>query len=120
MKFQLASDVHLEFGAHTIKNAGADVLILSGDICVVNDLNRFDSFGLVGENNRSQRFHDFFQSCCSAFPHVIYVMGNHEHYHGDFALSASRIRENLGYLHNLHCLEKEFVELNGVCIAKSP
>ena len=44
-------------------------------------------------------------------------MGNHEHYHGDFATSYNTLKERLGYLANLHILEKEFVEINGVCFA---
>ena len=38
MKFALASDIHLEFGDIELNNTeGADVLILSGDICVAKD-----------------------------------------------------------------------------------
>jgi CRISPR/Cas system-associated endonuclease/helicase Cas3 len=44
-------------------------------------------------------------------------MGNHEHYHGDFSKSLTTLRDRLGYLRNLHILEKEFVEINGVCFA---
>ena len=42
-------------------------------------------------------------------------MGNHEHYHGDFAKSLGNLREHLAYLVNLHILEKEFVQL-GDCL----
>jgi predicted phosphodiesterase len=118
MKIAVCSDIHLEFGPISLENNdNADVLILSGDICVVYDLREKDDFNIRGEHDKSNKFHTFFQECCARFPHVIYIMGNHEHYHGDFAKSHATLRERLGYLWNLHILEKEFVELNGVCFA---
>jgi len=48
---------------------------------------------------------------------TITKLGNHEHYHGDYAKSIGTLREHLGYLVNLHILDKEYVELNGVCFA---
>lgn len=115
MKIQVVSDIHLEFGGITIENAGdTDVLILSGDICVVKDLADRDTFNIRGEHDKSNKFHTFFQECCARFSHVIYVMGNHEHYHGDYSLSAGIIRERLGYLANLHFLDKESVLINDV------
>jgi predicted phosphodiesterase len=118
MKISVCSDLHLEFGSISLENKdNADVLILSGDICVVNDLQEKDTFNIRGENDKSNQYHTFFQECCARFPHVIYIMGNHEHYHGDFATSYNALKERLGYLRNLHILEKEFVEIDGVCFA---
>ena len=115
MKIALCSDVHLEFGALTIENTeGADVLILSGDICVANDLNDRADPEILGMTNRSNIYHDFFQNCCREFKHVIYISGNHEHYNGDFALTYARLQEKLGYLTNLHILEKEYVTFDDV------
>lgn len=108
MKIALVSDVHLEFGDLDFDNdSGADVLILGGDICIANDIAQRDPYNTMGEQYRSNRFHDFFQRCCSRFPHVIFVVGNHEHYHGDFAKTIPHFRDVLGYLPNLHILEKE-------------
>ncbi len=118
MKVALCSDIHLEFGPISLENTeGAEVLILSGDICVANDLRERDTYNVMGEHNKSNKFHTFFQECCARFPHVIYIAGNHEHYHGDYATTISILRERLGYLVNLHVLEKEYVEINGVCFA---
>lgn len=115
MKFALASDVHLEFGPIEFKNTeNADVLILSGDICVAKDLSPRNTINVLGENNKSIMYHDFFNNCCREFPHVVYVMGNHEHYHGDFAFTEKILRKNLSYLYNLHILEKHAVEISGV------
>jgi predicted phosphodiesterase len=113
MKIAVCSDLHLEFGTISLENTeNADVLILSGDICVVNDLKERDSYNIRGENDKSNQFHTFFQECCARFPAVIYIAGNHEHYHGDYAKSIGIIRSNLGYLVNLHVLDKESVILN--------
>ncbi len=110
MKIALCSDLHLEFGTISLENTeGADVLILSGDICVAKELYEKDAHS-HGDDKTTQ-FHTFFQECCERFPHVVYVLGNHEHYHGDFAKSLGNLRERLGYLVNLHILEKEYVQL---------
>ncbi len=114
MKIALCSDLHLEFGTISLENTeGADVLILSGDICVAKELYEKDTHS--HGDDKTSKFHTFFQECCERFPHVVYVLGNHEHYHGDFAKSLGNLREHLGYLVNLHILEKEYVQL-GDCM----
>jgi len=118
MKIAVCSDIHLEFGPISLENTeGAEVLILSGDICVAKDLHENNQEGWESKYDKSQNFHTFFQECCFRFPHVIYIAGNHEHYHGDYATTIPTLRERLGYLANLHILDKEYVELNGVCFA---
>ena len=108
MKIALVSDVHLEFGDLDFDNdSNADVLILGGDICVASDMTQRDPYNTMGEQYRSNRFHAFFQRCCERFPHVIFIVGNHEHYHGDFAKTVPHFKDVLGYLPNLHILEKE-------------
>jgi Icc-related predicted phosphoesterase len=115
MKIALVSDVHLEFGDLDFDNTdNADVLILGGDICVGNDITQRDPYNSLGEEYRSNRFHAFFQRCCDRFPHVIFIVGNHEHYHGDFAKTIPHFRDVLGYLTNLHILEKETFVLDDV------
>jgi Icc-related predicted phosphoesterase len=108
MKIALVSDVHLEFGDLDFDNdSGADVLILGGDICVASDMAQRDPYNTMGEHYRSNQFHAFFERCCERFPHVIFIVGNHEHYHGDFAKTVPHFKDVLGYLPNLHILEKE-------------
>ena len=114
MKIQLASDVHLEFGSISLDNHGADVLVLSGDICVAADLMAVDNEDVLDRFDRSSTIHTFFQECCARFKHVIYIMGNHEHYHGDFATTFDDLKYHLGYLFNLHILEKESVIIDDV------
>jgi Icc-related predicted phosphoesterase len=115
MKIALVSDVHLEFGDLDFDNTdSADVLILGGDICVGADMAQRDPYNTMGEEYRSNRFHDFFQRCSARFPHVIFIVGNHEHYHGDFAKTVPHFKDVLGYLKNLHILEKETFVLDDI------
>jgi len=117
MKIAVASDLHLEFGDLDIaNNDNAEVLILSGDICVAADLDMRDSrqteMGFA--RARSERFHEFFERCAARFPHVIYVMGNHEYYHSDLATELNEVRRKLAHLPNLYVLEREIKVINDV------
>jgi Icc-related predicted phosphoesterase len=108
MKLCIASDVHLEFGDCMIKNEdNADVLILAGDICVAKDANSSDYMG--------ERVRNFFQRASFQFPHVIYVMGNHEHYSGDFSKSEAFLKKMLAdlQLNNVNLLEKQTLDIDG-------
>ena len=117
MKIAVASDLHLEFGDLDIENTdGADVLLLSGDICVAADLDMRDrrqtEMGFA--RWRSEMFHGFFERCAANFPHVIYVMGNHEYYHSDFATALGEMRRKLAHLPNLYILEREIKVIDDV------
>ena len=104
MKIALASDLHLEFADIILKNEdNADVLLLAGDICVAKDIMENG----VAFAEKSQRIHDFFKRCCFQFPKVIYVVGNHEHYHWDFKYTVSHLKKMLSYLDNLIILDTE-------------
>lgn len=118
MKIAICSDLHLEFGTISLENTeNAQVLILSGDICVAKDIGERDAYNAVGEHDKSSKVHTFFQECCARFPRVLYIAGNHEHYHGDYATTIAILRDRLRYLDNLHILDKEFVEVDDVCFA---
>ena len=114
MKIAICSDIHLEFGAISLENTeNAEVLILSGDICVAKEILDRDPYE-TRFDDKSSRIHLFFQECCARFKHVVYISGNHEHYHGDFAETFNIFRERLGYLVNLHILDKQSVLINDV------
>jgi Icc-related predicted phosphoesterase len=114
MKIAICSDVHLEFGQLEIKNEqNADVLILSGDICVARDLMLPDPHGIV-DFGKSKRYHEFFDNCAREFANVVYIVGNHEHYHGDFADTIPHIRKCLAHNANIHVLDKEIFEIDDV------
>ena len=112
MKIAICSDLHLEFGTVTLENPGdVDVLILSGDICVARDLIEHDPHGII-DFGKSSRYHTFFQNCSDQFANVLYVVGNHEHYHGDFKTTIPDLKKRLSYISNLHILDREIFELN--------
>jgi len=107
MRIALASDIHLEFGDLFLKNEeNAEVLILSGDICTAKVFKR--------KPKERAMVKDFFRRCSFQFPHVVYVMGNHEHYDFDIANTYDRLKAELADLPNTHLLEKETWEHNGI------
>jgi Icc-related predicted phosphoesterase len=108
MKIAVCSDLHLEFGDLVLKNdENADVLILSGDICVAKELPFADS-------HQGERFRDFFARCSLEFPNVLMIAGNHESYHGDITKTTQLLKDAVSDLTNFHVLEKESFVLNDV------
>ena len=82
MKVKLMSDLHLEFfvDRNTFDPGTGDVLILAGDICIAS---QYDDY------------HVFFEKCVKGYQRVLYVMGNHEHYEGDYNKTWLHLRKNL-------------------------
>jgi len=117
MKIKLVSDLHLEFSDINITNDDkCDVLILSGDIMVAQDLhdhaaadfNPYSSGALADLGRKMQRvarFRDFLKRCSFQFPHVVYVAGNHEFYHGKFYAGIDYLREECAKYPNIYFLE---------------
>jgi Icc-related predicted phosphoesterase len=122
MKIAVCSDLHLEFGDLDLANdQDADVLVLGGDIFIATELSEFayDTSAAIipatdSVRERGQRYVDFVTRCSERFPHVILIMGNHEHYHGDFAQSARIIRDTFGHLDNVYFMDKEWRIIDGV------
>jgi predicted phosphodiesterase len=111
MKIALTSDIHLEFGPIELENTeNADVLILSGDIMVAADINRLDSNMLP--HPRRSHYDEFLDMCSRNFPKVIYVMGNHEHYHGDYATTSDILRSFCSNYPNIHFLDNELLTID--------
>jgi Icc-related predicted phosphoesterase len=116
MRIAICSDLHLEFGDINLQNTdNADVLILGGDICVADDIGKPDPNNFM-EGAKSNRITDFFKRCSFQFPHVIYIMGNHEHYHGDFATSGNKLKSLIesNMLNNVYLLDKESKKIDDV------
>lgn len=110
MLVAICSDLHLEFGDVNLENTeGADVLVLSGDILVARDLSQHTSGPLK----------TFFDNVTARFPHVVYVMGNHEHYHGDFTQTHDTLQKHLGHHANLHILDRGTFTLGNTVFAGS-
>jgi len=126
MKIALCSDLHLEFDDINLKNdESAEVLILSGDIMIAEDLHNHPetSYGMYSNVNlqdlgRRQltalRFRDFLSRCSFQFPHVIYIAGNHEFYHGRWKASLDHLREECNKFPNVYFLEREVKVINDV------
>jgi Icc-related predicted phosphoesterase len=109
MKIYITSDLHLEFGDLDLHNHDhVDVLILGGDICVARDIGRPDGGDPLKASPKSLIIKQFFQRVSERFPHVIMIMGNHEHYHGDFAKTQTILQSwfDESGLDNVHLLEK--------------
>ena len=114
MRVGVCSDLHLEFGDLKIPNdQDVTVLILSGDILVESDLDIYDQrqYDMGFMRGKSRLYHDFFKRVCAEFPYVLYVAGNHEHYHGDFGTTLTELKRKLESYTNLHVLDKETFEL---------
>lgn len=122
MKVAICSDLHLEFGDLYLTNEEqADLLILSGDIFVAEDLKSkaYDESSILIEatsrqKERGDKVYNFILRCLDEFKHVVLVMGNHEHYHGDFAETHKIIQGTFGPYNNFHFLNNDWRIINGV------
>jgi predicted phosphodiesterase len=120
MKLALASDLHLEFGDIDLPNdAGAEVLLLSGDIMIAQDLHDHPEVDATGINlgTRQQaalRYRDFLRRCSSQYPHVIYVAGNHEFYHGKWPAGIQDLRRECAKFPNVYFLENDVKTIGDV------
>lgn len=115
MKILLGSDLHIEFGQLKVTNAhDAEVLILSGDIVTASTLQGWNPESIIPPMEKANRFMTFFEQCSTNFKHVLYIMGNHEHYHGDYATSADTLRTVLEEFPNIHFMDKESITIDDV------
>jgi predicted phosphodiesterase len=117
MKIKLVSDLHLEFSdIHIPNDQNYDVLILSGDIMIAEDLRRQSEESIITAiridslttaQNKAKRFRDFLQRVSNDFPDVVYVAGNHEFYHGRWVESLANLKAECSKYPNIHVLENE-------------
>lgn len=128
MKIKLVSDLHLEFSDIHIKNdENCDVLILSGDIMIAEDLynhpepaNTADQTaiangtGLGRRQEAAQRFRDFLKRCSFQFPHTIYVAGNHEFYHGKWHRTLDVLAAECEKFPNVYFMERGSKKIDDV------
>jgi Icc-related predicted phosphoesterase len=124
MRIQVISDLHLEFAdAPQIKNVGAEVLVLGGDICVAQHLYRHPRNNL--RNNAEHgvdaaKYRDFFQYCSDNWSSVIYISGNHEHYSGRWDRTAQVLREETENYHNILFCDQDRVDFGDVVFLATP
>lgn len=117
MKVSLVSDLHLEFD--DLQMPGGDVLIISGDAFEAKNFRQADynpdnvTLPFEQETRRHDRCYRFIlEECSQKYRHVIWVMGNHEHYNFTFNKTYDHIRSQLPT--NVYLLEKESIIIDGV------
>ena len=97
MRVSVMSDLHLDFADLTLP--GGDVLILSGDICEAKRMkpDMYNPNLVLLEHERTDqrpdRYNRFFEEECAKYRKVFMVMGNHEHYTGDFLNSKDLLQK---------------------------
>ena len=96
MKIRIMSDLHLEMG-HMHLSPGGDVLVLAGDIGVVDKPSYLNLIDIWSE----------------MFTHIIYVTGNHEYYKGDIDKSLKKLKTHFADT-NVHLLENDHVFIDDV------
>jgi Icc-related predicted phosphoesterase len=115
MKITLVSDLHLEFD--DLKLPGGEVLVIAGDACESRTLNnyKYDPYNLLVKDSRNRRMDRaarFFWEECAKYSQVIYIMGNHEHYHGKMWKTWNEINRDLP--DNIELLEQQRFDLDDV------
>lgn len=120
MRIKLVSDLHLEFSDIKIENdANYDVLILGGDIMIAQDLHDHPTVteyreGLGSRQLLALRYRHFLASVSSAFPHVVYIAGNHELYHGKWKGGIETLRKECALFNNIYFLDCDTKVIDGV------
>ena len=121
MKIRLLSDLHLEFSSFTIANdTNADVLVLAGDIMIAGELHALFKNPLISQHDMSHKhknaiiYHDFLAKCSTEFKHVLYVLGNHEYYHGLWHKSIEHIKTACEKYPNIHIMENSTVKIDDI------
>ena len=113
MRIQVTSDLHLERQALDLQNAGADVLVLSGDIIGAKYLKNRDRYTET-DSIPFNRFRAFFNEVSERFANVVYVAGNHEHYGFDWQRTHDEIFRFLEDYTNIHYLNGGAVDIGDV------
>lgn len=110
MRIHQMSDLHLEFNHkfRATNPCGADILMLNGDICVANYLTRSKESpkAFLGEI-----ILDFFAKAADAYSYVVYIPGNHEHYHGVYINTVDILKNALSHLPNVFILQNDHVRI---------
>jgi Icc-related predicted phosphoesterase len=102
MKINLVSDLHLEFGDCVLP--GGDVLVLAGDIFLARDFKN--------ETTRTAQYRRFIDKELSKYAKVIYVLGNHEHYHHKYLDTYDVLQ--VAMPDNVFMLENSMIEIEDV------
>lgn len=112
MRIHQASDIHLEFNnkVRFTNPCNAEILMLNGDICVANYFTKSKD---SPRYELAQGFLDFFETASKNYKYVVYILGNHEYYHGCFEETLPILNSVLDHLENVHILDNSFVDIEG-------
>ena len=113
MRVQVCSDLHLERHPHSLENAGADLLVLSGDITAAKFLATRDRYTQT-DSLRFNAFRQFFDEVSERFAKVIYVSGNHEFYGFRWRETHLVYQEFFKDYPNIHYLEQDYLDIGDV------
>lgn len=106
MKLLAMSDIHVERHGHPTKfidsiKSKVDVFVIAGDFVPL-------STSYAGK---------VIDAVCRRFPHVIYVLGNHEYYGSNYQEIQDIVAEYDSQYRNLHILDKSTITIDGVTFA---
>jgi predicted phosphodiesterase len=104
MKVQIMSDLHFDYHAdggvsfiRSLDPTGVDVLVIAGDMCEL----------------RFYRLDQIVESLCARYPHIVYVMGNHEWWHTKPDKAREVIQQIKDKYPRFHILQNEVLVLDG-------
>jgi hypothetical protein len=69
---------------------------------------------MTSRQKAAQRYRDFLSQVSKEFPHVIYVAGNHEFYHGKFDGSLTDLRNECAKFPNVYFMEDDTKQIGDV------
>lgn len=111
------SDLHLEFEPDFVLTNpyGASVLVLAGDVLLVEDIKRFplgiDRPDVKSQRYvRSKRYNQFFELASALYDHIVYVPGNHEFYGGEYHNVLTVLKNELAKFPKVHLLNDEIFQ----------
>lgn len=119
-KFAYASDLHLEFlnennyAAGMLRtiladnSAGADALVLAGDIVEARLLAIPDDSTKVNIRDNTIKL---FEAVAASYPQVFLIMGNHEHYRGTLEKTKAIFEAATAHLDNFRVLQNDTAEV---------
>jgi len=112
MKITVLSDLHAEFDTLPRPIPGSDVLVLSGDIYVIDYLLRGSESPYQLTLNAD--FSSFMDYCSENWKNVIYILGNHEYYHGRIDSYAAYLKVLFNAYPNVHVLDNDSIVIDEI------
>lgn len=101
-KIHIQSDTHVELGPHIGSTCISDITVCAGDN------------GTFAQSDKLARYFDDIRKNTDE---IIYVLGNHEFYHGDYQETLT-LADKFAKEHGIHLLDETFgtqdLELNGI------